>query len=477
MDMSESQVFDQDDLQTAVHAALVNWSKPFANEVDPLSHLLLVNNILSVDDDVARFGLKHAVDRMILENIEYLQEQDETRAKVLQGRFIEDKTTRQVAQELSASPDQVNRWQRAAINHLATIIYHREQRLRTIMTRELAASLPPAPYSQFFGMAYARQMLLPLLTQSSAPWMIALVGIGGIGKTSLADTLVRGILPTAAYDRYCWLRVENQRLSGHTLAPERAYELLLLGLATQLWPDAVQGEPDAQLENRLLPALKAVSHLIVIDNLESTAHIDYFVSKLAVFTEPSRVVLTSRARPSGETAVYTHSLEELPFDDAADLLRHHAQMIGLAELVNADTETIKAIYAVTGGNPLALKLVVSLAAVLPLPQILADLIASRGGPIEELYRHIYWETWQVLSPAAQTLLQAMPLVAPSGALPEQMQAICGLDADEFWPAVRELTARSLLEVQGSIQERRYGIHRLTETFLQTEITHWPEMSG
>ena len=35
-----------------------------------------------------------------------------------------------------------------------------------------------------------------------------------------------------------------------------------------------------------------------------------------------------------------------------------------------------------GGNPLALKLLVSLAAVQPLPQILAELVASQPGPVE-----------------------------------------------------------------------------------------------
>ena len=68
----------------------------------------------------------------------------------------------------------------------------------------------------------------------------------------------------------------------------------------------------------------------------------------------------------------------------------------------------------------------------------------------------------------------MTLVAESGALPEQMQAICGLDEDGFWTAVHELVARSLLEVQGTLQERRYGIHRLTETFLRREIIHWSD---
>ncbi len=105
---------------------------------------------------------------------------------------------------------------------------------------------------------------------------------------------------------------------------------------------------------------------------------------------------------------------------------------------------------------------------------MTDLAKNRPGPIEDLYTFIYLESWRSLSEIAQALLQAMPLVAETGALTEQMTVISGLNEENFWSAVAELVSRSLLEVRGSIHERRYGIHRLTETFLRTEIIHWPE---
>ena len=99
---------------------------------------------------------------------------------------------------------------------------------------------------------------------------------------------------------------------------------------------------------------------------------------------------------------------------------------------------------------------------------------SRGGPVEELYRHIYWQSWRTLSEPARTLLQAMPLVAESGGEPAYLQAISGLDEEDFWPALSQLRSRSLLEVRGTLEEKRYGVHRLTETFVRTEVVHWPE---
>jgi hypothetical protein len=466
---------NEEELQTAVHAALVQWGKPVENETEPLSKLQLVQNQLALNQGEPSFGLRHAVDLVLLENIERLAAQDETGAKVLQKRFLDGKISRQVAQEMHASLDQINRWQRTAISRLSQVLYQQEMRIRAEWAQALAASLPPASYSQFFGFTQARQTIGKQLVSTAVPWIAVITGIGGIGKTSLADFVVREALPSLAYKRLCWLRVENQQLSGDPLPPESAYEALLSSLAAQVWPGSQQSEPLEQLEKRLCQALKTAPHLVVVDNLETTTHVDYVAAKLLAFTEPSRFLLTSRARPSGETAVYIHSLQELPFNDAAALLRQHARITGLEELSEADDQTMAAVYEVTGGNPLALKLVVSLTAVLPLPQILADLSKSRVGPIEDLYRHIYWQTWRTLTPPAQNLLQAMPLAAVSGALPQQMQAMSELDDDDFWAAIRELTTRSLLEVQGTIQERRYGIHRLTETFLHTEIIRWPEM--
>jgi hypothetical protein len=68
----------------------------------------------------------------------------------------------------------------------------------------------------------------------------------------------------------------------------------------------------------------------------------------------------------------------------------------------------------------------------------------------------------------------MPLISAAGALPAQLAAISGLVEHDLWPAIQELQQRSLLEMRGTLGERRYGIHQLTRTFLHTEIIRWPE---
>ncbi len=126
----------QEELQTAVHAALVQWGKPFDNEAAPLAELLLVQNQLAAHESKRPFGINYAIDRVLLDCIGILAVQDETSADVLQRRFLDGKITRQVAQDMHASIDQVNRWQRIAIDALTQLLFHQENKFRSELTHQ-----------------------------------------------------------------------------------------------------------------------------------------------------------------------------------------------------------------------------------------------------------------------------------------------------------------------------------------------------
>jgi hypothetical protein len=461
------------DLPAAVHAALAAWAEPDAGVNSSLRSLLLVRQMRAEQgDDHSPIAWRRATNRVLEGAIEQLAEQDQTGAAVLRDHFIEGELSRVVANRLHASLDQVNRWQRSAIQHLAHILASKEWALRQARLVRLEAELPPPSYTRLFGFDQAQDILIGRLMDPDGPCLVAIAGIGGIGKTSLADAVVRRLIRTLSFEQVVWLRAEVLPLSGGPLPPEQQSEHLLEALDDRLLGGQAAGHLPEQVQARLQQALRAQSCLVVVDDLEVAADMADLVPHLMELANPTRFLLTTRVRPGGVAPVYYHSLEELPLEDAAGLLRHYAGTIGVAELAQASPAEVEAIYQVTGGNPLALKLVVSLAAVLPLPLILRDLAERRPGPAEGLYRHIYWQAWRSLSPNAQTLLQAMPLAAEAGARPEQMRAMSGLDEADFWPAVAELVSRSLLEVRGTIHERRYGIHRLTASFLLSEIIEW-----
>jgi hypothetical protein len=338
----------------------------------------------------------------------------------------------------------------------------------------LEAFLEPPQYTRLFGLDDAHRLLLEALVRPGPPWVLAVVGIGGIGKTALADAATRQAIRRFCFDHISWLRVASRDVSATQPSPGLTFETFMTALAGRLLPQLPDGTSPQERLVQVRQVLKARPHLTVIDNLEAEADTAYLLDRIGDLAAPSKFLLTARTRPSNQQGVFCLSLDELTLKDAVALLREHAAVIGLTDLAAATDDDVAAVYQVVGGNPLAIKLVVSLAVTQPLPHILADLAHSQPGEIEELYRHIYWKAWQTLGPNARTLLRAMPLVAERGASPEHMRAISGLAQAQFWSTIRELVARSLLEIRGTVRERRYGIHRLTETFLRTEIIHWPE---
>jgi hypothetical protein len=466
----DSKQMTKEELRTAVYAALRAWTEQNGKENSLLESLLLVQKKREQLTGSSPTAHRLAANQVLLDGINALRLQSKEAAQLLTARFLDKKKVQTVAFEMHLSTDQVKRRQRDAIAGLTQIIWEQETAVRTQDAHALKAKLMPATYNQLFGLQEKRDALVASLTQDQAHWMTAIVGIGGIGKTALADAAVRQVIEQFIYEQVAWLRFDKPDGSN---TPEANWDHLLAQLTETILSEssaARSTEKYAQLRQ----FLKTVPSLIIIDNLESEADTAVIVEKLQDLANPSRFLMTTRVRLPETASVWTLFLEELSRQDSFQLIRHHAQSIGLQEFIHAADSLLQPIYDAIGGNPLALKLVVGLANVLPLPQILANLISVQHQAIESMYRDIFWQAWRSLSENGRILLEIMPMAADIGMSPDQMLAISSLAKQHLWTAITELANRSLLEVRGTALERRYGIHRLTETFLRTEIIHWPE---
>jgi hypothetical protein len=437
----------------------------------PLDFLLLVRARQAAQGRLPHHRQQTAAGEALLSAVDRLAETDPEDALILRSIYFQKQTEQQLSFRLNLSRSQINRRKHQAVRALCTTLLAEEQALQNAGRQELELKLPPRQYSQLFGMDEA---LGDLAARLQAPHLrvLALTGMGGLGKTALAHALALASLRHYEAARILW--VSAAPLAGLPSQPENTANALFSDLAAQLLPP--DGTPASRRE-RLLRLLKREPHLIILDNLEDGRETARLIEQALAAADPSRFILTTRASPAGAAGVFVQPVPELGFEAAAALLQAHAAEIGLPAALTPRAETdLRAVYGAVGGNPLALKIVAGMCQRFALPEILGSLGSRRLGQVEALYARVFQQAWIALSPDARALLAGMPLVGGNGGAPAQLLAFSGLPEERFWGALNELLNRSLVEVRGSLSARRYGIHALTRNFLLAQEDS-PQVDG
>lgn len=346
--------------------------------------------------------------------------------------------------------------------------------ITSLSADEQEGLLPPATYSQLFGLEEAREQILFLLMSSQSPHLVVIVGIGGIGKTALADTVARKAIHTAHFDRVIWLSAETVQ---DEFQVQQTTASLFRSIIDALGQHLLAGKPlDHNLSRRQLQirsALKQRRCLVIIDNLEDQMETNWLLGQLQGLTGPSKFLLTARHHPSPDTEAHIFPLPQLHQTESVALLRYQAQLTGVNAFDQVTDDELMVVHQTIGGHPQALRLVARLARMYPLAQILTGWVEGQAGYIAQVYESIYAPIWKNLTANEQQLLQTMLLVAQTGGTTDQLQTASGLPGKQFWPALTRLIEFCLVEPRGSSQTKRYGIHSLTSHFLQSQ----QEMAG
>ena len=463
------------DLPRAVHTALRRWHAGQQDDL-PWAEMLTIAAHLA-ESPVPSLDL--AVKELLLEALTVLEQQaGGDGVQILRLRFLDAHTAAGTANRLNLSTDVVYKNQRAAITDLAQIIWQAEVEVRSTRQTHIAGRLDVKDPPPLFGVSDKLAELRTALTRSDGPWMVAVVGIGGIGKTSLADAAVRALAVNPALADIAWVSARQERFTlwdgvqRSQSPPALTLEGLLDAIVEQFGFQDLTRLPLPQKRGGMGARLGAQPYLVVIDNLETAADYRALIPELRDLVDPTRFLFTSRHSLHEYPGVHGLTLDELSADDSLALLRHEASQRGLADLSAAPDDKLLRVHEAAGGNPLALKLLVGQMHTLSVPQVVDNLHQARGRRVEELYRYIYWRSWQLLSDEARRLLTIMPLVAESGGGLEQIAALSELAEAEMMEALQQLVALCLVNVMGTVDERRYGIHRLTETFLLNEVLKW-----
>ncbi|MEZ4867538.1 MAG: ATP-binding protein [Caldilineaceae bacterium] len=463
-------------LYAAVRQALRLWHET-GNE-NPLAHLLTFQQSSGQED------VRHFVNSRLLTALETMACQHADAAKLLRMRYLDGMTADAVAYRLGMSTANLNKKQKRALYTLAAVIQEQEDELQAAHQACSLNRLEAPTYDRLFGVDALASQLLHLLATNEQPWLVVLEGIGGIGKTALADAVMRQAIAQRRFAGFGWVSARQQRfhLAGaiQTLdQPVLTADQLIEQLASQLWSADATAMPvvapviagEAALA-RLTTRLKTTPHLIVVDNLETMGDLEALLPTLQRLANPTKFLLTSRVRLYSETATYPFAMPELGETDALALVRHEAALRNQPDLAGAAPEVLQPIYATVGGNPLALRLIVGQTRIHTLDLILSDLKAARGQAVTELYTYIYRYAWEHLDDLSRRALIAMPFAPPHGATVEHLVGVSQLPAADLRAALQQLVTLNLVNRAGALHESRYTIHSLTRTFLLEQVVQW-----
>ncbi|MGB0385903.1 MAG: NB-ARC domain-containing protein [Ardenticatenaceae bacterium] len=461
-----------DKITENVKTALRNWHKNLDN-----NHL----DDFSLFHKLQREGLssREATTQLLSEGLNAVQKKNAKQAKLLRQRFVDCQQVNQLSLEYLISDTMIYKLQKKSITSLAEELLEMDDVLNQERIELMNKRLPPLNTLHVIGLEEHINDLKEELVKPEAPWVMLLAGLGGIGKTTLANTLVRHLIPQGLFDDFGWVSAKSTSITliggvNPINEPALTVEALLEELVVQLMGDVFKQKQLSRDEafSTLKGHLKEKPHLIVIDNLETVLDLKTLLPTLRTLANPSKFLLTSRESLPQYADIYDYPVPGLSDSNGLQLIRQEARIRNLPHLANANDENLIPIYETVGGNPLALRLVVGQAYFQPINIILSDFVEARGKPIANFYDYIYRRAWDNMEETTRRLFLFMPLVTGYGADLDHIAAVTNFDPSDLRSALQDLIKMNLVDASRGLKEWRYSIHNLTRTFLENGPIRW-----
>ncbi len=349
------------------------------------------------------------------------------------------------------------------------------------LSASVSDNLPPhPPYHRLVGRDEFMQATLKRLLDANDTPIVAISGLGGIGKTAAAYEIVQHAMAAQRFDQMVWETAKSEEFDGTETRIRRKQTIniqsILAVFARQLKLEHLVSADEQTLIQQLGKIWRTGSYLIVLDNLETLeasqdiARLLYEMISPTNQVNPSKVLLTSRERLIDTHYVYDAYLQGLSESGSFELLRDDAGQRGASAISNASDDFLSRIHKTTGGMPLALKLIVTQS----LFGIALDTELERlkqATNEEQIYRFIYFTLWSKLTVDAQKILVGLATFGTS-AQRQHLVKVSKSIPSEFDTASSELVRASLLEVisHAEAEQQRYNIHAMTRWFVNAPLT-------
>ncbi|MCB0090055.1 MAG: hypothetical protein KDE54_19250 [Caldilineaceae bacterium] len=220
-----------------IHMALKQWHGP-GTLSSPFADLYLYRTLARQPHITPRQATNQLL-LAALNELEILYDED---AHLLRLRFLDGWPIQRLANHLNVAEGTAFANQRRAMERLADCLQEMERKASANQRATLKGRLEAQAYTNLIGVEEQIEHLLALWTQAEPPWIFAVEGIGGIGKTTLVDAVMRRIITECRFDEIGWVSARSAHMhpSGALLAAPAAPstpEAVVIQLVKQLMPN------------------------------------------------------------------------------------------------------------------------------------------------------------------------------------------------------------------------------------------------
>lgn len=195
----------------------------------------------------------------------------------------------------------------------------------------------------------------------SRSYIIALDGVGGVGKSALAIEYIRRHYRAHSYEFIFSLSAKNRVWHSHSESRQAGFSGFteLMHEMARVFEVEWANRPIDEVKADVINVMRGVRGLLLIDNIEEIHDDAVFEFLKNDVPDPVKVLVTSRiSRDLGARTIAVPQMTEV---EAVELLQKEFDRVGYHNYVNEDSEVEEILHA-TGNLPLAIKWVGTLAA-------------------------------------------------------------------------------------------------------------------
>jgi hypothetical protein len=297
--------------------------------------------------------------------------------------------------------------------------------------------------------------------------VIALDGLGGVGKTAVAIQAVRELYDdTGRYLFIASLSAKSKMWLGHVSPRAAAFAGLhgLLSGIAEVIPDVPKTDDPHQLKASLIDFMKDISGLILVDNLEEINDEGVFRFLSQEVPAPVKVLVTSRI--AKDLGALTISIPAMTSGESKDLLALELYRLGY-EPKNEDDEHVASILAAGGGVPLAIKWAAHLAAERRSIREASSILRGTGLGKLEFLSFCFATMYDALSEVAKSAATLIPYLDLEWK-PMTLSIMLDLPLETTRLAIYGLADKGIIYRTNENDEDDYGVLPLTREFLSSK---------